>query len=58
MLALAFERPALDGELADIEVGLVLENGVENATEPMGDCHQRHLVAMPGGKLRKYRLSG
>jgi hypothetical protein len=56
MLALAVERPALDGELAHIEVGLMLQHGIQNATQPMCDCHHRHFVAVLGGKFAEVRI--
>lgn len=51
---LALEGPTLDGELLDIEVTSVAEHREDDATEPVGHRHHRHLVATPRASGAKY----
>lgn len=48
---LRLERPSLDGELVDLEVGLVTKHREHDATEAVGNGDHRHLVATPGTEL-------
>jgi hypothetical protein len=51
-----FERAALDGELAEIEVATVAQHRERDATETMGDGDHGQLVAAPRAERREVRV--